>query len=421
MSFLWPWFLLLLLLIPLLIAVYIWNLRRKRKYAVRYSSLSLIREALPRRSRWRQHLPFVLFLAALASLISAFSRPVAEVEVPLSRTTIILAIDISRSMCATDVSPNRLSVAQDAALSFIEDQADDVRIGIVAFAGFAEIVVPPTNDKEILKDAVENFTTSIGTAIGSATLKSIDAIAGVNETVAPSGFDLSEEAEGIEIEEGFYQPDIIVVLTDGANSRGPLPLDAAQQAADRQVRVYTIGFGSSEPEQMVCTAQQLGSDAFNNGFGGGGGFGGGFGGGGGFRRFLILDESTLQGMADLTGGAYYRAENTEQLYNVFVDLPQNLFCRRSAWKLASSSLFWVLSWRHWPSRWPYYGTAFPRVAITSSLKAIFSKSGYAPQMCPFRLIYCRQLESRPILLQDSAPTPCVTRRDSPLVDLVQRP
>ncbi len=140
---------------------------------------------------WRQHLPFVLFLLGLACLITAAARPVAEVEVPLSRTTIILAIDVSRSMCATDVSPNRLTVAQDAALAFIEDQADDIRIGIVAFAGFAEIVVPPTNDKEVLQEAIENFTTSIGTAIGSATLKSIDAIAEVNEAVAPSGVDLS--------------------------------------------------------------------------------------------------------------------------------------------------------------------------------------------------------------------------------------
>ncbi len=323
MHFLWPFSLLLLFIIPLLIALYIWNLRRKRKYAVRYSSLSLIREAMPRHSHLRQHLPFILFLLAIAGLTTAFSRPVVEAEIPLSRTSIILAVDISRSMCATDVSPNRLSVAQDAALSFIDEQADDVRIGIVAFAGFAEVVVPPTHDKEALKNAVENFTTSIGTAIGSATLKSIDAIAEVNETVAHSALDLSGNPDSGETEEGFYQPDIIVVLTDGANSRGPLPLDAAQQAADRNVRVYTIGFGSAEPQEMVCTPQQIGGDAFGDGFGGIGGPGGGFGTGsfGNFRRFLILDEDTLQGMAELTGGDYYRAENAEQLYEVFVDLP----------------------------------------------------------------------------------------------------
>jgi Ca-activated chloride channel family protein len=328
MNFLWPWFLLLLTLIPLLIALYIWILRRKRKFAVRYSSLSLIREALPKRSRWRRHLPFVLFLLGFACLVTAVARPVAEVEVPLSRTTIILALDISRSMCATDVSPNRLTVAQDAALAFIEDQADDTRIGIVAFAGLAEIIVPPTNDKEALKEAIENISTSLGTAIGSATLKSIDAIAEVNEAVASSGLNLRSEVDENPQEEEFYQPDIIVLLTDGANSRGPLPLDAAQQAADRRVRVYTIGFGTINPEQLVCTPEQLGGDAFREGFRGGfGGFGGGFG-GGGFRRYLVLDESTLRGVADMTGGSYYRAEDAQQLYEVFLDLPNEIVLQK---------------------------------------------------------------------------------------------
>ncbi|UCC54224.1 MAG: VWA domain-containing protein, partial [Anaerolineaceae bacterium] len=227
MNLLWPWYLSLLLLIPLLIAVYIWILRRRRRFAIRYSSLSLIRQAIPKRSRWRRHLPFALFLLALSSLTIAMSRPQAEVEVPLSRTTIILALDISRSMCATDVEPNRLTVAQDAALAFIEDQVAGTQIGIVAFADFAEIVVAPTSDKEVLKEAVENFTTSLGTAIGSATLKSIDAIAEINTAVAPSGVNLSAENDEPGTAENGYQPDIIVLLTDGANSRGPLPLDAA--------------------------------------------------------------------------------------------------------------------------------------------------------------------------------------------------
>lgn len=351
MSFLWPWLLLFLILIPLLIAIYIWILRRKRKFAVRYSSLSLIREALPKRSRWRQHLPFALFIAALTFLVTAVARPVTEIEVPLSRTTIILALDVSRSMCATDVSPNRLSVAQEAALAFIEDQADETRIGIVAFAGFAEIIVPPTNDKDTLQEAVENFTTSIGTAIGSATLKSIDAIAEVNEAVAPSGFNLNPDGEEPPQELGFYQPDIIVVLTDGANSQGPFPLDAAQQAADRQVRVYTIGFGTTNPEQMVCTPEQLGSDIFSNGFGGG--FGGGPGGGGNFRRFIVLDETTLRGMAELTGGEYYRAEDAEQLFDVFVNLPNELILQKERQEI--SFLFSIL------------GAIFATLAVALSL------------------------------------------------------
>ncbi len=269
MSFQWPRLLLLLLLVPLLIAFYLWILRRKRKFAVRYSSLSLIREALPKRSRWRQHLPFALFVLAVALLVTATARPVAVTEVPLSRTTIILAIDVSRSMCSTDVSPNRLAVAQEAARAFIKDQADDTRISIVAFAGFAAIVVPPTNDKQELLDAIDNLTTSIGTAIGSATLKSIDAISEVNSAVAPSGVDLSSQEGASPLGSDVYQSDIIVVLTDGANTQGPRPLDAAQKAADRQVRIYTIGFGSTNPGRMVCQPGQLGSDVFGEGFGGG--------------------------------------------------------------------------------------------------------------------------------------------------------
>lgn len=325
MSLLWPGFLPLLLLIPLIVAVYIWMLRRKRRFAVRYSSLSLLREALPKWSRWRRHLPFALFLLGLTSLITAVTRPVAAVEVPLSRTTIILTLDVSRSMCATDVSPNRLTVAQEAALAFIEAQPAGARMGIVAFAGFAEIIVPPTNDKEVLQAAVRNFTTSIGTAIGSAILKSIDAIAEINPAVAPSGVDLRSEEGQAGPEEVVYQPDIIVLLTDGANTQGPPPLDTAQQAADRGLRVYTIGFGTTEPGSMVCARHQLGSDIFDDGFGGG--FGGG-GSGGNFRRFLLLDEPTLRAVAEKTGGDYFRAESADQLLDVFLNLPTQIVLQK---------------------------------------------------------------------------------------------
>ena len=338
MNFLWPWLLLFLLIIPLSIAIYIWMLRRRRKFAVRYSSLALIREALPKRARWRQHLPFALFLLGLTGLIVAQARPVAEVEVPLSRTTIILALDISRSMCATDVEPNRLAVAQDAALAFVEEQADGTRIGLVAFAGFAELVVPPTNDKEVLREAIATLTTSLGTAIGSATLKSIDAISEVNTAVPPSGLNMQTEETATELAET-YQPDIIVLLTDGANSQGPLPLDAAQQAVDRGVRVYTIGFGTDDPQQMVCSRQQLGGSNFGPGAPGFGGFGpNSFGGGNDLRRFLMIDEDTLQAVSNLTGGDYYRAESAEQLNQVFRDLPTQIVLQQQTIEI---SVFFV--------------------------------------------------------------------------------
>lgn len=346
MNLLWPGALLLLPLIPILIGLYLWMLRRRRKVAVRFSSLSLVRAAKPENSRWRRHLPFALFLLCLALLTTAMARPVALVDMPLSRTTIILAMDTSRSMCATDVAPNRLTVAQDAALAFIADQPDGIQIGIVAFAGFAQLVVPPTTDKAELQDAIRNFTTSLGTAIGSATLKAIDAIAEVNPDVAPSGVDLGgsaplPNADATAADEALaqlgYQPDIVVLLTDGANSGGPNPLDAAQQAADRRVRVYTIGFGTDNPGQMICTRAQLGGDTFS-GFGGAGNFGGGFG--GGFRQFLVIDEATLQTVAEMTGGEYYRAENAQQLLAVFQDLPTQFTVQKE--RLEISVLFSTL-------------------------------------------------------------------------------
>jgi Ca-activated chloride channel family protein len=348
MAWLWPWNLLLLLLVPAGIGAYVWMLKRRQRYAVRVSNLALLRAAQPRRSRWRRHLPFALFMLAVAGLITAFARPVAEVTIPMSRATIILAMDVSRSMCATDVPPNRLTVAQDAARAFVDDQSDGTQLGIVAFTGLAEIVVAPTTDKEQLRTAVDSFTTAYGTAIGSAVLRSIDAIAEVNDEVAPSGVNLraglsDQEVAALENVEGLYQPDIIVLLTDGANSRGPLPLDAAQQAADRRVRVYTIGFGTTNPGEMSCTREQLGSDVFGRGGGGfpGGGFDrGGGGDGGNFRRFVVLDEPTLRGVAEMTGGEYFQAENADQLLEVFLNLPTHVTLQKESIEI--SALFSIL-------------------------------------------------------------------------------
>lgn len=340
MDLLSPWLLALLALIPIILGIYIWALRRKRRFAVRYSSISLIREALPRHARLRRHLPFALFLIGAAGLIMAATRPAVLVSIPLNRTTIILALDVSRSMCAVDVEPNRLTVAQDAALAFIDEQPAGTQIGIVAFAGLAEIIVPPTTDKDVLAEAIQSLTTSMGTAMGSATLKSIEAIAEINPEVVPSGVNLG--GGGGTTDQGApedYQPEIIVVLTDGANTRGPLPLDAARQAADRNVRIYTIGFGTTEATNMVCTREQLGSDAFEGGntlgFGGFGSLGGrGRFGDSDFQRFLFLDEPTLQAVADQTGGEYFRAENADQLVQVFLDLPSQIVLQKETLEIS---------------------------------------------------------------------------------------
>jgi Ca-activated chloride channel family protein len=330
MSFTWPLALLGLLTVPLLLGTYLWQLRRRRQRAVRFSNVALIRAALPPGTRWKRHVPVGLLLAGLAGMAVAAARPQTMTTVPLGRTSIMLALDISRSMCATDVEPNRLAVAQAAARRFVQDQPDGTRIGIVAFAGFAEVVVPPTTDTGDLVTAVDNLTTARGTVIGAATLKAIDALAEVNPDIWPSGTDAPTGADaptgGTRVD-GDYVPDIVVLLTDGANTRGIDPVEAAEQAVDRRVRVYTIGFGTSNPTSMMCTREQLGGEVFGGDPFGGGGFGGGrppgdIGGGG--RSFLVIDEPTQTKVADMTGGAFYKAEDAEQLQRVFQELPRQV-------------------------------------------------------------------------------------------------
>jgi Ca-activated chloride channel family protein len=327
MSFAWPLALWLLLIAPLLLGVYLWQLRRKRKHAVRFSSVALIRAALPKKSRWRWHVPVALLLASFAVLALATARPQVSQTVPLSSTSIILTLDVSGSMCATDVEPNRLTVAQDAARAFVKDQVAGTRIGIVAFAGFAQLIVPPTTDKAKLTAAIDNLTTSRGTVIGAAMLQALNAIAAVNPDVQPASADTTGGDQSAAPpstvpakQGGDYVPDIIVLLTDGANTRGIEPVDAAQEVAAQRVRVYTIGFGTTNPTQMVCTRQQLGAGAFDDG----GGFGGGGPPRGGFRQALVMDEATLQQVADITGGKFYHAQDADQLKGVFAGLPNQV-------------------------------------------------------------------------------------------------
>ncbi len=185
MTFLWPTLLVLLAVLPVLVAIRIWGLRRRRS-GVRFSSLSLVRVAAPGSSWIRRHLPFALFVLGLGSLVLAMARPAAIVPVASSRTTVVLAMDVSRSMCATDIPPNRLVAAEEAASSFVENQDSGTQIGIVAFAGFAEIVQVPTNDEEVLLDVIASLATGRRTAVGSAILEAIDAIAEIDPSIAAS-------------------------------------------------------------------------------------------------------------------------------------------------------------------------------------------------------------------------------------------
>jgi Ca-activated chloride channel family protein len=326
MDWIWPGFLLVLLIIPLIIAGYFWILRRRRRFAVPYSSIELIRKALPERVGLRRHVPFVFMLLALVSLITALARPTARLPSPSGKATIILALDVSLSMCASDIPPNRLTVATKAAESLIRNLEADINVGIVAFAGFAELVVPPTANAEKLIQGLDSLVATRRTAIGSAIVRAIDAISHVNSQVAPlDAYPRQDEDFVSPAVSGNFQPDIIVLLTDGSSNRGADPLVAAQAALDRGIRVYTIGFGTQEDATFVCSQKQLGGVGFGSSFGGAGNLvesGSGSGPDNAFR--IALDEETLRSVATLTEGEYYLAESAEELQEVFTEVPAHL-------------------------------------------------------------------------------------------------
>jgi Ca-activated chloride channel homolog len=311
MNLIWPWLLTLLFVIPVLAAIYIWNLRRRRRFTVRYSSLALVRAALPHQSQIRRHLPFGMFMLALSSLIFALARPVSIINVPTGQATVILAMDVSRSMCSTDIHPNRLEAAKAAAKSFIDRREPGLQIGIVAFAGFAELIQQPTSDGELLQDALGRLRPGSRTGIGSAILRSL-------ETLTDEGSLSLDSSRPGERNTSFngdeYSPDIIVLLTDGASNTGPLPLEAAFQAVERGIRVYTIGFGTEMGGLMNCGDRFGGGGLGNQQFGGS------------FRRGI--DEPTLIAVADMTGGEYYSASSAGELLDVFRNLPTNITTRQ---------------------------------------------------------------------------------------------
>jgi Ca-activated chloride channel family protein len=238
--------------------------------------------------------------------------------VPSGQATIVLAMDISGSMCSTDIEPNRLLAAEDAALQFIHTQHSNTQIGVVVFAGFAEVIQPPTRDQDALEEAIRGLDVARRTAIGSGILRSLDAIAEVDESIPPTDLSAFSSSTVEPMPPGSYAPHIIVLLTDGASNAGPWPLDAAQQAANRGVRVYTIGFGTDQGAPFAFCDNWFFS-------------GGGFGGGGGFRRGI--DEETLIQIADITDGKYYQATSASELDEVFKSLPTYLITKRESMEI----------------------------------------------------------------------------------------
>jgi Ca-activated chloride channel family protein len=324
MSFSWPWALLALLVIPLVFAAWWLTRHRRRRAVVRVTSIALVRTAMPGRTRWRRRIPAALLTLGLAVLAVGAARPQATVPVASSSATIMLALDVSGSMCSTDVKPNRITAAEQAATAFIKSQTGGPHIGLVAFAGTAVVLVPPTADTKQLIGALGGLTTSFGTAIGEGILTSLDAIAQVDPSVAPTGAAVSRDRRA------GYANDVIVVLTDGSNNRGIDPQTAAKQAASRGVRVFTIGYGTDNPAPLACS-----SDQFGGGFGSFGGGGGGSGGFGGRGNPFDADYGALMQISRTTGGTFYRAQDSDQLATALARLPAAFTVVRKHMDIAS--------------------------------------------------------------------------------------
>jgi len=241
MNFLWPQNLWLLLALPLLVLAYIWLMRRKRKMAVRYASLSIIKEAMGAGQQVRRHIPPALFLLALAAMLLAASRPVAVVTLPSNNQTIILAMDVSGSMRATDVQPNRLVAAQNAAKAFLTELPRHVKVGIVAFAGSAQVAQLPTVNREDLVTAIDRFQLQRATATGNAIVISLATLfpdAGIDLQSMQGGRDRQrgfaidaekkEKKEFTPVAPGSYTSAAIIMLTDGQRTTGVDPMEAAE-------------------------------------------------------------------------------------------------------------------------------------------------------------------------------------------------
>jgi Ca-activated chloride channel family protein len=310
MQFLWPQFLWLLLALPLLVGLYVLLLRRKKKMAVRYASLSIVREAMGARQQMKRHIPPVLFLLSMATLLLAASRPVAVVTLPSNQQTIILAMDVSGSMRATDVQPNRLVAAQNAAKSFIGELPRHVKVGIVAFAGSAQVAQLPTVNREDLITAIDRFQLQRATATGNAIVISLATLfpdAGIDLESMQSGrerqrgFSIDNEKkpkkEFTPVAPGSYPSAAIIMLTDGQRTTGVDPLDAAKLAADRGVRVYTVGIGTVDGETIGFE---------------------------GWSMRVRLDEETLKAIAQKTSAEYFYAGTAHDLKKVYETLSSKL-------------------------------------------------------------------------------------------------
>ena len=329
LNFIWPEMLWLLLLVPLLVLAYVWLLGRRKKSAVRYANLALVKQAMGRSTAWRRHVPPLLMLVAITLLLLAAARPAAVISLPSQQETIVLAMDVSGSMRAADVQPNRLVAAQEAARTFITNLPRGIRIAIVSFAGTAAVVQPPTHNREDALAAIDRFQLQRGTAIGSGIVLSLATLfpdAGIDlsqvtgQRAMPPGPNDKPKPEFTPVEPGSFGSAAIILLTDGQRTTGPDSLEAAKMAADRGVRVYTVGIGTKEGETIGFE---------------------------GWSMRVRLDEETLKAVANLTRADYFYAGTAEDLKKVYAGLGSRLVVEKketeiSAIVAAVGALFVVL-------------------------------------------------------------------------------
>lgn len=335
MTFLWSDVLWLLLGVPVLVALYVLLLRRKKRAAIRYTSVGLVREAMGPWQRYRRHVPPLLFLLAIVAGIVASARPNAVITLPSEQRTIILAMDVSLSMRARDVEPSRLEAAQTAAKAFVMEQPSDVRIGIVSFAGTASVVQTPTRNRDDLIGAIDRFELQRHTAIGSGIIVSLAALFpddGIElEPFLFRGASSRDGGRGVAIDRpgkperkpfkpvppGSHPSAAIILLTDGRATTGPNPVETAKMAAERGVRIYTVGFGTA-------AGGEVGFE--------------------GWSIYVRFDEETLKQIAEVTRGEYYYAGSADDLRKVYQNLNSSLVLERketeiSALFIAAAAVF----------------------------------------------------------------------------------
>lgn len=314
MSLLWPHYLWLLLVLPLLVLVYVWLLRRRKRLVLRFADLGMVRQAMGGHRHWRRHVPPALFLLALGLAVLAASRPLAVVTLPSDHATVMLVMDVSLSMRAQDIKPNRLVAAQEAAKVFLKDLPRNIKVGIVTFAGTAQLVQPPTLNREDLVAAIDRFQMQRGTAIGTGIVVALaelfpdhgldvgELVYGGAKGLRAQGIDEPAKAkpkkEFVPVAPGSYESAVIVMLTDGRRTTGIDTQEAAKMAADRGVRVYSVGLGTVEGVETDF--------------------------GGGWSMFLRLDEPSLKAVAHITQAEYFIARNADALKTVYAKLGSRL-------------------------------------------------------------------------------------------------